>query len=122
MSEQARVGVNGFALLELMGHRRMWGLVTEVEAFGVKMCRIDVPGPAAGEVKLTQWYGGSAIYCITPTTEEIAREKANPPEWRPTAYLGRPAIGTQAEGDPEHDPSDTDDDELTEEEMAEAPL
>lgn len=65
----------GWAILELMGHRRLAGMVREVELFGAKMCRIDVP--AAGNSSLaTQFYGGAAIYCVTPTSEETARRVA----------------------------------------------
>lgn len=63
-----------WAILELMGHRRLAGLVSEEERFGATMCRIDVPG-VDGNVA-TQYYGGSAIYCLTPCTEETARAVA----------------------------------------------
>ena len=33
----------GWTHLELFGHRRMAGMVREVELFGAPMCRIDVP-------------------------------------------------------------------------------
>ena len=39
------------------------------------MLRIDVPG-VDGALVATQFYSGAAIYCITPTTEEMAREVA----------------------------------------------
>jgi len=67
----------GWAILELMGHRRLGGFVREVELFGSKMCRIDVPD-AKDPTKnhATQFYGGGAVYCLTPTTEETARRVA----------------------------------------------
>lgn len=68
-------GFEGWAVLELMGHRKLGGYVKQVEIFGAAMCRIDVPEtvktPAA-----TQFYSSSAIYCVTPTTEEIAKRMA----------------------------------------------
>lgn len=66
----------GWAILELMGHRRLAGFVRDVEMFGGRMCRIDVPGPVGGEPKATQFYAAGAIYCVTPTTEETARRVA----------------------------------------------
>lgn len=67
-------GYEGWALLELMGHRKLAGKVSEQVIAGAALLRIDVPtGP---ETSVTQFYGGSAIYCITPTTEEIARKVA----------------------------------------------
>ena len=72
----------GWAILELMGHRRMGGFVRQVEMFGTAMCRIDVPAEGEGETIATQFYGGSSIYCMTPTTEAMARAVAvrNQPE------------------------------------------
>ena len=34
---------NQFAIVEVMGHRSHAGRVSEVEAFGGKMCRIETP-------------------------------------------------------------------------------
>lgn len=58
-----------WAILELMGHRKLAGYVQDVEAFGGRMLRIDVPS----EPPATQFYGAASIYCVTPTTEETAR-------------------------------------------------
>lgn len=58
----------GWAILELMGHRRLAGYVQEADQYGARMVRIDIPT----EPPATQFYGGNAIYCLTPTTEEIA--------------------------------------------------
>ncbi len=67
----------GWAILELMGHRRLGGMVREVELFGSKMCRIDVPDTKDPEkTYVTQYYGGGSIYCLTPCTQEIAAEVA----------------------------------------------
>lgn len=63
-----------WGILELMGHRRLGGFITEEEHFGAAMVRIDVPG--ADSTVATQYYGGHAIYCLTPTTEETARAVA----------------------------------------------
>lgn len=74
-----------WARVEIMGHRRHHGLVRQVEQFGVKLLRVDVP---AGIVPLTDMnradagtaekfetflYGGSAIFGVTPLTEKAAR-------------------------------------------------
>jgi hypothetical protein len=68
-----------WAILELMGHVRMAGRVTEEERFGSKMGRIDVP---QGEGFTTVYFSGASIYRMTPTTEAIARSVAaqNQPE------------------------------------------
>lgn len=63
-----------FAFLELMGHRKLAGLVQEVEIAGGKFLRIDVPDH---EGKLTtQFYSPSSVYCITPTTEAMVKAYA----------------------------------------------
>lgn len=59
-----------WCLLELMGHRRLGGLVTHEELFGQPFVRIDVHREA--EV-ITQYYSPQAVYCLTPTTEQLAR-------------------------------------------------
>lgn len=68
-----------WAILELMGHRKLAGLVSEESRFGTVMCRIDIPGPEGKSV--TQFYGGSSIYAVTPCTEDLARAvaKSNQP-------------------------------------------
>jgi hypothetical protein len=72
--------IDGPAVLELMGHRRLAGRVSEVLVGGATLLRIDVPRKDGSTV--TQFYSVSSVYCITPTTEEIARAVAlaNPPE------------------------------------------
>lgn len=64
-----------WAILELMGHRRLAGIVREQTIGSSSFIRIDVPGHGES-VKATQFYNPNAIYCITPTTEAIARRIA----------------------------------------------
>lgn len=60
-----------WAIVELMGHRQRAGLCQEVEQFGAKMLRIDIP---AGEAEfVTEFYGGSSIYALRPAAEDVAR-------------------------------------------------
>lgn len=68
-----------WAILELLGHVRIAGRVTEEEHFGAKLGRIDIPN---GDGFTTQWFSGGSIYRLTPTTEAIARGVAlrNQPE------------------------------------------
>ena len=63
-----------WAIVELMGHRRLAGHVTEIELAGKGMLRVDIPGP--GDTSTTQIYSPDSLYCLTPTTEEIARAVA----------------------------------------------
>jgi hypothetical protein len=75
MSEVAKDAFEGWAILELMGHRRLAGYVREQNVAGAGFLRIDVPDPkedAERPFSATQLYAPGAIYCITPTTEDIA--------------------------------------------------
>ena len=91
-----------WAIVELMGHVRMAGKVSEVELFGSKMGRIDLPtrkpcedckgsgadaltppgkcplcgGAGTEQSFITQYFGGQSVYRMTPTTEETARRVA----------------------------------------------
>lgn len=75
----------GWTVLELMGHRKIAGWVTEVEIAGEKMLRVDVPAPGmmvatlmqsdqrpTGPWSATQFYSGKAVYAMTPTTADVA--------------------------------------------------
>ena len=82
MSESAPY--EGWAILELMGHRRLAGYLSEQTIGGAAFVRIDVPGNSTEEERklhgenwvATQFYAPSAIYCITPTLETLARKLA----------------------------------------------
>lgn len=62
---------SSWCILELMGHRRLGGYVTEAEVGGIPFLRIKVH--RADGSQFDQFYGKAAVYAMTPTTEEIAR-------------------------------------------------
>jgi hypothetical protein len=109
MSEETRP-YEGWAIVELMGHRRLAGRVSQAEQYGVAMLRLDVP-PTEGAQAATQFYGGSSIYCITPVSEEaallVARRSAPTPiqtwELPPSAHP-RSYEATVADDDDEEIP------------------
>lgn len=70
-----------WAVVELMGHVRTAGLLTEEERFGTKLGRIDVPQPDGSFV--TQMFGGASVYRITFCSEEAARLVAKQADARP---------------------------------------
>lgn len=78
MSDDAAPVFEGWAILELMGHRKLGGYVSEVEIAGRGMLRLDVPSiaPDAPEAHATQFYSPQALYCLTPVTEDTARALA----------------------------------------------
>ena len=77
----------GWALLELMGHRQRPGYVKEVEIAGGKMLRVDIP-TKGGDV--TEFYGVQAVYALRPCSEEIVRGEItrwnDPRPVRPVEY------------------------------------
>jgi hypothetical protein len=96
-----------WAVIELMGHRRLGGYVSEATIAGCSMLRVDVPG-ADGKTMATQFYGASSVYCLTPTTEELARAVARGAQPEPvTPYeLRQLPQGRDDLGDPDQDNED----------------
>lgn len=106
MTDKAASTFEGWVILELMGHRRLAGYLRDEVVGGTSFLRIDVPGDD-GTVA-TQFYSGSAVYCITPTTEAVARRVAKGARPEPvTAWELRPER-TLAAGRREEDPDDDD--------------
>lgn len=89
-------GYRGWAILELMGHRRLAGYVLEQEIAGHGFIRIDVydrvwiEGEHVPPVA-TQFYSPNAVYCLTPTTPEIAIAVAKSSRPEPVARWELPA-------------------------------
>lgn len=61
----------GWAILELMGHRKLAGYVSESSIGGASLIRIDVPQRDGTSV--TQFYAPAALYALTPTTEDVIK-------------------------------------------------
>lgn len=114
----------GWAILELMGHRRLAGYVRPVEVAGKGFLRIDVPGPGAkdeaGPWSVTQFYAPDAVYCVTPTTAETAIRAAGigtpapvsrwelpaAPDPQPAPDPRTPAARSYYDSDDDDDPDD----------------
>lgn len=95
-----------WAILELMGHVRIAGRITEEERFGTKMGRCDIPGPD-DTIYATQYFGGASVYRMTPTTKEIATQVALQYQPRPATALTHSPISH----DDDHDTDEIDLDE-----------
>lgn len=122
---------DSWAIVELMGHVRIAGRVTEEERFGTKLGRVDIPlpvkvcGPCGGKVGVcpdcaichgtgatgggfvTQYFSGSSIYRLTPCDEATARRVAQASEPAPVHQWQLPAPRTdrdcQEDWEPEED-------------------
>lgn len=64
--------VETWAIVELLGHQRIAGFITEQPVAGTNMLRVDVPETHQSP-SFTRLIGGSAIYAINPCTEEVAK-------------------------------------------------
>lgn len=92
MSETAATGFKGYALVEVMGHNRYAGYVTEEVIAGQAFVRVDVPevpeqpplnqwsSPRPAVAGYTKYFGAASIYSLTPCTFETAQMAAN--QWR----------------------------------------
>lgn len=74
-SQQQNEKFEAWALVELFGHQRIAGRVTEQAIGGCNFLRVDVP--ALPDLPgYTRLFGQGAIYGITITTEDIATKLA----------------------------------------------
>jgi hypothetical protein len=108
----------GWAILELMGRRRLAGYLTTQDIAGQSFLRIDVPS----DPPATQLYSAGAVYCITPTTEETARQAAGLGRVQPVSRWELPPAvrADDAYGDPADD--DDEDDDAKDEDAWNQPL
>ena len=65
-----------WALVELFGHQKIVGKVSECSIAGGAFLRVDVPaiGGAQASPPMTRFYSPGAVYSINPVTEQVARE------------------------------------------------
>ena len=61
-----------WAIVELLGHQKIAGQVSEQPLAGTNMLRIDVPETKSNPA-FTRLVGGSAIYAINPCSEDVAK-------------------------------------------------
>lgn len=76
-----------WCILELMGHRRLAGWLSEQEIAGRGFLRLDIPC----EPPATQYYNPQSVYAITPTTEAAARSVAKMAQPAPVQHWELPA-------------------------------
>jgi len=77
-----------------MGFRKTVGKVREVEQFGTKMLRLDVPYFEDGKDDpagfTTRFAGGPSLYQVSPLEEKLAlymaRQQSDPRPIQPTAF------------------------------------
>jgi hypothetical protein len=71
MTEEAATNFEEWALIELFGHQKLAGKVTEAPIGGGQLLRIDVPDEN-GNTRFTTFKNIRAVYGLTPVTRQTA--------------------------------------------------
>lgn len=88
---EAKPEFGEWALLELMGHRKLCGFVREVTLAGHGLLRIDIYAGDQEKAELTQFIAPASLYCLTPVSEEVARRFAQAHTVTPISRYELPA-------------------------------
>lgn len=72
MSEAQPGRFDQWAILEIMGHQRYAGRVSEETIAGAAFLRIDIPAKK-DQPAFTKLFSPASVYAITPCSEELAR-------------------------------------------------
>jgi hypothetical protein len=62
-----------WCLVELYGHNRIVGKVTEATIGGCSFVRVDVP-ETENQKAFTRYFGNASIYSLNPISKEVADE------------------------------------------------
>ena len=73
MSEESTF--EGWCIVELFGHQQIAGKVSEKNMAGTTLLRVDVP-KTSKRPAFTKFFGGGAIYAITPVEQAVAEAMA----------------------------------------------
>lgn len=90
-----------WAIVEVMGHTRYAGLVTEQAIGGASFIRVDVPkieadGRRAEQQPFTKYLGAGSIFAISPVSEAIARHVAAEIRAAPVHIFDLPQLSQRA--------------------------
>lgn len=114
MSEEtagsAAPAFRAWALVEVMGHRKLAGEVSEQVIAGAGFIRVDVPEVPGAEA-FTSFFRPGSIYAITPVAEAVARHWCASHRERPIEVYGDSALA-RALRQPRLLPADDEADEL----------
>lgn len=89
MSE-AKTEAGFWAIVEVMGHKKFAGFVSEQVLGGASFVRIDIPA-VDGQAEFSKLFSAGSIYCITPVVEDIARGMAGTYRERPVQAYDLPS-------------------------------
>lgn len=83
-----------WGVVEVMGHSRYAGKISELAIGGCNFVRVDVPG-SEGCQPFTKLLSQGSIFAITPTTEQIARGMAQQCRQEPISIYDLPPMQRQ---------------------------
>jgi len=104
MKEEAESKFDSWALVELFGHQKIVGRVTEATIAGGAFLRVDVPAFEENKA-FTRFYGPGAIYSLNPVTEEIGMQLMRQYRKEPVSRWELPQIADKVESRQEGEPS-----------------
>ena len=100
-------GFDNWCLVELFGHQRIVGRVTEAVLAGGAFLRVDVPGSVDGK-GFTRFYSPGAIYGISPVSEDIARAMVASNRHEPVSRFELPQLAEKVADNGYHQPEEDD--------------
>jgi hypothetical protein len=101
MIEQSKNQFEEWALVELFGHQKIVGKVTEATMAGGAFLRVDVPA-FNGSQAFTRFYSPGAVYSINPVSEDVARGLAERYRLEPVSRYELPQLAEKV-NEPEPD-------------------
>lgn len=96
-----------FCIIELFGHNRIAGRVTEQAIGGQSFVRVDVP-ETQKRGAFTRFFGNGAIYSITPVDENIAQAAAEQLWVEPVSVYIAPSRQLESPDEDDFDEDDLD--------------
>jgi hypothetical protein len=87
MTDEKPDTFDAWAIIEIMGHDRYAGRVTEEAIGGCAFVRVDVPGTPE-QAAFSKLFGQGAIFSITPCTEQEALRAVERFQSRPLLVAG----------------------------------
>lgn len=93
---------DSWALVELFGHQRIVGRVTEATLAGGAFIRVDVPEDGERPA-FTRFFGPSAIYGISPLSESVAMQLLKSTRLAPVNEYELPKLAQSVEAEEDDD-------------------
>jgi hypothetical protein len=98
--EKEKSNFDEWALVELFGHARIVGHVTEQSIAGGAFIRVDVPDKD-GNTIFTRFFGHGAVYSMSPISRELALHLAAKQDVAPVSRYEIPMAALREEAETE---------------------